>query len=55
MKKDRMYIACCGCDKPIYIPKTTKLVGVTPRVIMWKSICPYCGFTHKIVLTKWED
>lgn len=53
-KKDKMWISCCGCRKPINVPETTKLIEASPFSITWKSVCPYCGFTHRVILMSSE-
>lgn len=50
-KKDRMWIACCGCGRAIHLPETTMLVSSKP--IVYKSICPHCGFEHRIPIIRW--
>lgn len=48
-KKDKMWIVCCGCANPIEIPKTTTWIQ-EPKT--WLSVCPFCGFKHKILIAK---
>lgn len=51
-KKDSMWIACCGCGKPIHVPETTSLIPeeTTSTQIVWSSKCPHCGFKHRVIL-----
>jgi len=53
-KKDNMWIACCGCGRPIHIPETTTLIQgeTTNAQIIWLSTCPYCGFKHRVILVE---
>lgn len=50
-KKDKMWIACCGCGKTVCLPETTVLVSSKP--IVYKSTCPHCGFEHRIPIMRW--
>ncbi len=47
-KKDKMWIACCGCGNVIKISETTIWI----EDLIWLSVCPFCGFKHKIQITK---
>ncbi|GAH40474.1 unnamed protein product [marine sediment metagenome] len=48
-KKDKMWVACCGCGKAVNIPETTIWFQ---DLKTWISVCPFCGFKHKIQITK---
>ena len=53
-KKQRMWIACCGCGIP-YSLADNVVEGPdslsTLQKIMYITACPECGFKHKVEVT----
>jgi len=53
-KKNAMWISCCGCGKSVHLPETTKLIESDVLSIRLDlSTCPYCGFRHNILVSRW--
>lgn len=50
-----LVFTCCRCGALFDIPRSSKLTGYTPDVVLYRAECPSCYLTYTVRLTRDVD